>query len=156
MTVIWILLGAFLLGLIFSAPMKKQQTEETPVEEKKPERQFGVSVVETWTEEVDGIECDVADFAVKGLYFRSKEDQKAAETLQVGDKLIMEPEPNNPKDPNAIKVLMQGGHHIGYVDSKCAGYVKDNMYRLHKFVVSKVDDYADPPFIYAEAFFKKD
>jgi hypothetical protein len=105
---------------------------------------------------VDGVECDVANFAVKGLFFRSKEDQEAACTLQVGDPLHMEHEPDNQKDPNAMKVTMMDGHHIGYVDKNSARYVRENMPRLVKFVVSKVDDYADPPYIYAEAFFKNE
>lgn len=52
------------------------------------------------------MECDVANFAVKGLFFRSKEDQEAACTLQVGDPLHMEHEPDNQKDPNAMKVTI--------------------------------------------------
>lgn len=122
----------------------------------KPQRTIGISVVETRTEDVDGQPCEVANFAVKGLRFRSEEDQDAARKLTVGDRLIMEPEPDNPKDPNAIKVWSQDGHHIGYVDSKCSGYVRENQPRLLKFVVSKVDDYGDPPYIYAEAFFKNE
>lgn len=126
--------------------------------EPKPESKhtFGDSMVETRADEVDGQPCVVANFAVKGLFFRSQEDQDAARTLQVGDPLLMEHEPGNEKDPNAMKVTMTDGHHIGYVDSKCSGYVRDNQPRLLKFVVSKVDDYGDPPYIYADAFFKKE
>lgn len=122
----------------------------------KPQRSFGISTMETRTDEVDGQPCQVANFAVKGLFFRSPEDQDAARTLKVGDPLHMEHEEGNEKDPNAMKVTMDDGHHIGYVDSKCSGYVRENQPRLLKFVVSKVDDYADPPYIYAEAFFKNE
>ena len=122
----------------------------------KPQRSFGISTMETRTDEVDGQPCLVANFAVKGLFFRSPEDQDAARTLKVGDPLHMEHEEGNEKDPNAMKVTMADGHHIGYVDSKCSGYVRENQPRLLKFVVSKVDDYADPPYIYAEAFFKNE
>lgn len=122
----------------------------------KPQRSFGISTMETRTDEVDGQPCQVANFAVKGLFFRSPEDQDAARTLKVGDPLHMEHEEGNEKDPNAMKVTMADGHHIGYVDSKCSGYVRENQPRLLKFVVSKVDDYADPPYIYAEAFFKNE
>ena len=122
----------------------------------KPQRSFGISTMETRTDEVDGQPCLVANFAVKGLFFRSPEDQDAARTLKVGDPLHMEHEEGNEKDPNAMKVTMADGHHIGYVDSKCSGYVRENQPRLLKFVISKVDDYADPPYIYAEAFFKNE
>ena len=120
----------------------------------KPKRQIGVSVVETRTEESDGVECEVANFAVKGLYFREKEDQEAACTLRVGDTLTMEPENDNPKDPFAIKVYMADGHHIGYVDGKCSQYVRENMERLQKFIATKITDDAIP-YIYAEAYFRK-
>lgn len=122
----------------------------------KPQRSFGISTMETRTDEVDGQPCQVANFAVKGLFFRSPEDQDAARTLKVGDPLHMEHEEGNEKDPNAMKVTMADGHHIGYVDSKCSGYVRENQHKLLKFVVSKVDDYGDPPYIYAEAFFKNE
>lgn len=135
---------------------QKQEAWSKKLASQKEQRSLGISVVETRNEVVDGVECEVANFAVKGLYFRSQEDQDAARTLQVGDCLTMEPEPDNPKDPNAMKVFMQGRHHIGYVDGKCAGYVKESLPRLVKFIVSKVDDYGDPPYIYAEAFFKKE
>lgn len=130
--------------------------EEIAKQTVKPQRSFGISMVETHTDEVDGQPCEVANFAVKGLRFCSEEEIKAACTLQVGDPLLMEHEPDNPKDPNAMKVTMTDGHCIGYVDAKCAGYVRDNLSRLVKLVVSKVDDYADPPYIYAEAFFKNE
>jgi hypothetical protein len=124
--------------------------------EPQSQRIYGISTVEKRTDEVDGQLCEVVNFAVKGLFFRSKEDQEAACTLKTGDSLYMEPEPENEKDPNALKVTMKDGHHIGYVDSKCSGYVKENLSRILKFVVSKIDDYNDPPYIYAEAFLKKD
>ena len=125
-------------------------------EKPKPQRSFGVSTMETRTGEVDGQPCNVANFAVKGLFFRTPEDQDAARTLQVGDPLHMEHEEGNEKDPNAMRVTMDDGHCIGYVDGKCSWYVRENQHKLLKFVVSKVDDYGDPPYIYAEAFFKKE
>lgn len=115
---------------------------------------FGISVIQSRIEAVDGIECEVLNFAVKGLFFRSKEDQEAACTLSVGDSLRMEFEPDNERDSNAMKVTMLDGHHIGYVDGKFSAYVKENVGNLQKFVVSKITD-DDIPFIYAEAYFKK-
>jgi hypothetical protein len=155
--VIFLLAIAIIAGILISSHTKSE-VEETDQETNKAQRfrDLGFPVIETRTDEVDGVECDVANFAVKGLFFRSKEDQEAACTLQVGDPLHMEHEPDNQKDPNAMKVTMMDGHHIGYVDKNSARYVRENMPRLVKFVVSKVDDYGDPPYIYAEAFFKKE
>ena len=125
--------------------------EKVELKDEKP----SVAVAEKRSEELNGTECEVLNFAVKGLFFRTKEDQKAACTLAVGDPLHMEFEPDNERDPNAMKVTMLDGHHIGYVDGKFSAYVKENVGNLQKFVVSKITD-DDIPFIYAEAFFKKD
>lgn len=156
-TVIILLVLAFVAGLLISSHTKAADKETNQQNNNAQHfRDLGFPVIEIRTDEVDGVECNVANFAVKGLFFRSKEDQEAACTLQVGDPLHMEHEPDNPKDPNAMKVTMMDGHHIGYVDRSSARYVRDNLPRLVKFVVSKVDDYGDPPYIYAEAFFKKE
>lgn len=97
---------------------------------------------------------EILNFAVKGLYYRSEDDQSAARELIVGDELKMVPEPTNPRDPNAIKVLTLSGAHIGYVDGKYSKYVMENMYRLQKFIATKITDDAIP-YIYAEAYFRK-
>lgn len=156
-TVIILLVLAFVAGLLISA-RPKAADKETKQQNNNAQhfRDLGFPVIETRTDEVDGVECDVANFAVKGLFFRTPEDQDAARTLKVGDPLHMEHEEGNEKDPNAMKVTMMDGHHIGYVDRSSARYVRDNLPRLVKFVVSKVDDYGDPPYIYAEAFFKNE
>lgn len=106
--------------------------------------------------EDDETQYRVLNFAVKGLFFRTKEDQDAACTLHVGDPLHMEPEEGNEKDPYAMKVTMMDGHHIGYVDAKYSNYVKSNLYRLVKFKVSKIDDEHEPPYIYANAYYEKE
>ena len=160
-TVIILLVLAFVAGLLISsrpkaADKETKQQNETTKQQCQHFRDLGFPVIETRTDEVDGVECDVANFAVKGLFFRTPEDQDAARTLKVGDPLHMEHEEGNEKDPNAKKVTMMDGHHIGYVDRSSARYVRDNLPRLVKFVVSKVDDYGDPPYIYAEAFFKNE
>lgn len=128
--------------------------EDSSETQQQPQR-FRAIVTESRTEIVDGVEYEVANFAVKGLFFRPKEDQEAACTLHVGDPLLMEPEDGNDKDPDALIVTMQDGHNIGYVASDYSHYVRGNLSRLQKFVVSKITD-NEIPFIYAEAFFKKD
>ncbi len=47
---------------------------------------------------------------VAGVSFRQEEVKK----VQLDDKVELELEPNNPYDPNAIKVII-GGHWVGYV-----------------------------------------
>ena len=140
------------------ARLKELRKEEEPSESSIPSKTYTLptfSLYEDRTEEVNGVECIVINFAVKGLVYRSKKAQNGARLLSVGDYLTMKPEPSNPVDPNAVKVYIDGGSHIGYVDANRAQFVKENLPKLEKFVVSKVDDYVDPPYIYAEAFFRK-
>jgi hypothetical protein len=158
MYILFFLLGVFLLGLLFSALMKKTENNGSS-DSSTPSKTYTspkFSLYEDRTEEVHGVECIVINFAVKGLVYRSKKAQNEARLLSVGDYLTMKPEPSNPIDPNAIKVYIDGGCHIGYVDADRALFVKENLPKLEKFVVSKVDDYVDPPYIYAEASFKKE
>jgi len=50
-----------------------------------------------------------------GVFFRIEAYQKA--DLKVGDTLELEREPNNPHDPNAVRIL-RNGTHIGYIPGK--------------------------------------
>jgi hypothetical protein len=126
--------------------------ESTETEPQTEQRR--VTVTESWTKTIDGVDYDVVNFAVKGLFFRPKDDQDAACTLKVDDPLHMEHEEGNEKDKDAMKVTMMDGHHIGYVDSAYSHYVRGRLARLQKIVVSKITD-DDIPFIYADAYFKK-
>jgi len=50
------------------------------------------------------------------------------------DKLNLEPEPGNPYDPNAVKVLSSKGNQIGYLSREMAEKVKpamDNQTEIH-------------------------
>jgi hypothetical protein len=49
-------------------------------------------------------------FRVAGISHRQSE----AASARVGDPVVLAPEPDNPFDPNAIRVLVQGSH-VGYV-----------------------------------------
>ena len=41
----------------------------------------------------------------------------------MGDLLVLEPEPDNPRDINAIRVLRRNGEQIGYLEREFAGQV---------------------------------
>lgn len=57
----------------------------------------------------------VYDAHVAGLKFR-KGATARWEQVKEGDRLILEPEPDNKFDPNAVKVLIPiDGFHLGYV-----------------------------------------
>jgi len=58
------------------------------------------------------------EFFIAGVQFRPKEDiAKAVKEMKVGDQLILDPEPTNRFDPNAVKIL-SGGGFLGYVPKK--------------------------------------
>ena len=56
---------------------------------------------------------DIFRLRIAGVSFR----QKAVYKVKVGDKVILEPEPTNQYDKNAIKVIANG-HWIGYIPQK--------------------------------------
>ena len=59
-----------------------------------------------------------------GLYYRTAAEQTRAMNLKPGEALRLEPEPTNPFDPNAVKVLTEDGFHIGYVSKDEAPFLK--------------------------------
>jgi hypothetical protein len=59
-------------------------------------------------------------FNLVGAKFRSSAAQAQVLALKQGDQLILEREPNNEFDSNAIKVLSFLGYHIGYVPKHVA------------------------------------
>lgn len=155
------LLTAFIIGVIKKMPevekeIQEQLAKQEAAKNNKTNIRNQYSSIITKNEVINGTEYEIANFAVKGLLYRTIEDQESARLLKVNDKLFMEPEPENPKDPNAIRVRTRDGHHIGYIDAKWTSTIKNKMPRLKDFVVSKIDDYYDPPYIYAEAFFEKE
>lgn len=63
-------------------------------------------------------------FAIVGTKFRPKSAQEIAHNLRPGDEVQLVPEPENPYDENAIKVLAEG-EHIGYVRAATAKLMID-------------------------------
>lgn len=58
---------------------------------------------------------------LRGLSFRGIDDKAFFQTLAEGDVLLLEREPSNPYDPNAIKVTSQDNtYHVGYVAKEVA------------------------------------
>lgn len=70
----------------------------------------GFSMVDPLDPEVDS--CDLL-LEVAG--FRYYLDNARPASLKVGQSIELIPEPNNPKDPNAVQFLAEG-HRIGYVN----------------------------------------
>lgn len=54
--------------------------------------------------------------ALVGMNFRPREAREIVKTLSIGDELELEPEPSNPWDSNAVKVIEpNSGEFIGYL-----------------------------------------
>ncbi len=55
---------------------------------------------------------------VHGIYFRNKDGSSRRHVIRqckAGDPLLLVPEPDNPHDPNAIKVCRKNGDTLGYI-----------------------------------------
>jgi endonuclease/exonuclease/phosphatase family metal-dependent hydrolase len=93
-------------------------------------------------------------FYIAGVQFRPASALDAIKQLKEGDELILDPEPDNQYDPNAIRILIEVEfekdgeqmvvrEHLGYVPKKFSGelaaiievYGLDNM----ECIVTKVD-----------------
>lgn len=66
---------------------------------------------------------------IAGVSYRPIECQAAFTELKDGDELELIPEPDNPYDPNAIKV-MKGEFHLGYVPAKLAAQIVNDLPNL--------------------------
>lgn len=66
---------------------------------------------------------------LRGLYYRCKVAQLHASSLIVGDRLLLEREPDNPHDSSAVKVLpfepigCGSDCFLGYISKEIAAYV---------------------------------
>jgi len=63
---------------------------------------------------------DMVRFNIAGIEYRDNIDEYLGESVGV-----LEAEPTNPYDPNAIKILAHDGHHVGYVPKDQTAYVRD-------------------------------
>ena len=62
---------------------------------------------------------DMVRFYIAGIEYRDNIDEYLGESVGV-----LEAEPTNPYDPNAIKILAHDGHHVGYVPKDMTAEVR--------------------------------
>ena len=62
---------------------------------------------------------DMVRFNIAGIEYRDNIDEYLGESVGV-----LEAEPTNPYDPNAIKILAHDGHHVGYVPKDMTAEVR--------------------------------
>jgi hypothetical protein len=70
-----------------------------------------------WPKDYD--QFDVVEFSIAGISFRDNIDKYVGEFVGV-----LDAEPTNPYDANAIKVLAGDGHHVGYVPKDMTAEVR--------------------------------
>ena len=66
--------------------------------------------VSVWPKDAGMQNLDYIEFEIAGMTYRSNLDKYIGEHAGT-----LEPEPTNPYDSNAIKILASDGHHVGYV-----------------------------------------
>ena len=76
--------------------------------------------VTVWPKDQGMQNLDYIEFDIAGMSYRENIDEYLGE--HVG---TLEAEPTNPYDANAIKILAEDGHHVGYVPKDMTGAVRD-------------------------------
>lgn len=66
--------------------------------------------VSVWPKDAGMQNLDYLEFEIAGMSYRENIDSYLGEHAGT-----LEPEPTNPYDANAIKILADDGHHVGYV-----------------------------------------
>lgn len=94
--------------------------------------------------------------AVKGLYYRSKDSQIRARSINVGEVLYLRKELTNSFDKNAVAVYTDDNKHIGYVDSTYSYDVSSmiDSGEILKCKASKITS-DDIPYVYMDIYFSK-
>lgn len=98
-----------------------QQSEEPTVQELQhfcvKDKGYHVSV---WPKDQGYQGTDYLEFNIAGMSYRDDIDDYIGEHAGT-----LEAEPNNDYDPNAIKVLAEDGHHVGYVPKDMTASVRE-------------------------------
>lgn len=82
---------------------------------------------------------EIFEFYVAGLKFRKEAYEEVKDLIEVGTQFQLIPEPENPYDPNAVKVAFGPSavsHHLGYVPQK-------EEFSARVAALMAVHDYAD-------------
>lgn len=71
-----------------------------------------------------------------GLSYRDIREKETASNLDEGDCVILEKEPDNEYDKNAVKVITADGFHIGYVEKALSRYITENLFDIKETLVT--------------------
>lgn len=106
-------------------PLESEPKEAAPPKKKETHRVAGTSFREADIKELMG-ENSAYEWTKKELIEAGYVDERVYEYSVYYGSLVLEPEPDNPHDPRAVKVIT-GGVHVGYIKAgSCA--------RIHKLL----------------------
>lgn len=132
-----ILLIFFVFFIVF---MIKQKNENNDREEELEQEQV-------WNR----IKHILSDFTIAGTYYRTQEEIFCAENLQIGEELVLEKEPTNEFDKNAIKVLTEDGYHIGYIPKELCRMFNDILVGCeYRVLVNKIVNASSAPYVHVK------
>ena len=104
----------------YNGPLPELKCDEPKVQELQyfclKDKGYHVSV---WPKDQGMQNLDYIEFDIAGMSFRENIDDYLCE--HVG---TLEAEPTNPYDANAIKILAEDGHHVGYVPKDMTAEVR--------------------------------
>ena len=93
----------------------------------------------------------LSDFTIAGTYYRTQEEIFCAENLQIGEELVLEKEPTNEFDKNAIKVLTEDGYHIGYIPKELCRMFNDILVGCeYRVLVNKIVNASSAPYVHVK------
>ena len=148
----WAILGAFVVLMLIPTGQDKKNGESRV--NKKSYSEHYMDMAEEAEEPESVYEGEEAFIDVKGTYYRTPYEIAAASDVEEGDTLILQPEPFNPKDPDAVKVLTLEEVHIGYVQWYAAKKIKDNINHIKSCTVTYTSERAIPD-IHAKVIFSE-
>lgn len=95
----------------------------------------------------------LVEFDVAGLFYRDDTAKQRVHRLLKDEPLILEAEPTNSADPNAVQVKTRDGFHIGYLPRYLAAKWHDKIYLLSECHVSHTFPDGAVLGVHAMAFF---
>ena len=171
MTVFLILVGAFIIGLLINhsneslkkdaEEIRKKQEEEELERVMEAREKLRKQIEDSYEEDLEnakrmeGSNLGRYSFMVKGLTYRSRNDQVGSLFLRQYCTLHLVPEPENEYDKHAVKVYSDDGNFfLGYVErdmSFCISCIKE---LIVSCFISSYKDGETVPYITATAYFQ--
>ena len=95
---------------------------------KEVTRKYIAAGVSHYLENIDALSSDNDDYdrSKKGLIDGGFEGEKVYRYVFFPKSVLLQPEPDNPYDPNAVKSIVDG-YHVGYIKKGSAGHIRKQL-----------------------------